>query len=280
MKKYIKLLIVFLLLPFIAFTQEDETKKEEVKEKLERPAFESSFIIDNPTNVVFSKKSLEVTMSHRFGTFNGGTNDLVGFWAPSNIRIAVSYALLERLTIGYGTTKFDRLQDFNWKYALLRQTRSNSMPVSVTYYGNFVVDARKPDGRFFVIQDRYSFFNQLIIAKRFSPNVSLQIAPSISHYNRITDNILDHDMFGLAFGGRIKVSPQTSLMFDYSQPLTDIEGMDIEPGFSFGLEFATSAHAFQLFATNLNGIVPQKNYMTNTNKDLLIGFNITRVYNF
>ena len=123
-------------------------------------------------------------MQHRFGTINGGDNDMAGFWAPSNIRIGLTYAIHERLTIGYGTTKSDRLQDFNWKVALLRQTRSNSMPISVTYYGNFTIDARKKD-KFSMIQDRYSYFNQVIIAKRFSPNFSLQIAPSVSHYNLV-----------------------------------------------------------------------------------------------
>jgi hypothetical protein len=63
------------------------------------------------------------------------------------------------------------------------------MPVSVSYYGNFTVDARKKDAtynggsRFTHLQDRYSNFHQLIIAKRFSPKFSAQIAPSVSHYN-------------------------------------------------------------------------------------------------
>jgi hypothetical protein len=56
------------------------------------------------------------------------------------------------------------------------------------------------------------------------------------------------------------------------------------PGISLGAEFATSGHAFQIFLTNFNGILPQQNYMKNTNdffdKGLLIGFNITRKYNF
>ena len=55
-----------------------------VKEKPERAAFESAFLIDNPTNVLFNKNTLEVTMAHRFGEF-GNTNDLVGFWGASNI---------------------------------------------------------------------------------------------------------------------------------------------------------------------------------------------------
>jgi len=283
MKNYIKLLLILLIVPFISFAQEDDTSKEKkVKERPERDAFESSNIIDNPTNVLLSKNALEVQMQHRFGLINGGTNDMAGFWAPSNIRIGLSYGIHERLTIGYGTTKFNRLQDFNWKVALLKQTRSNSMPVSVSYYGNFTIDARKKEN-FNLIQDRYSFFNQLIIAKRFSPNVSFQIAPSVSHYN-LVDPTIKNDLFAVAIGGRVKVSPQTSILIDYSQPITQFDTNQPKPGFSIGAEFATSAHEFQIFLSNYNGIVPQKNYMYNQydffKGDFLIGFNITRIYNF
>ena len=283
MKNYKILLLAFLMLPFIGFTQEDEVVvKEVVKEKLERRAFESSFIVDNPTNVLFNKNALEVTMQHRFGTINGGDNDMAGFWAPSNIRIGLTYAIHERLTIGYGTTKFNRLQDFNWKVALLRQTQSGSMPISVSYYGNFTIDARSKEN-FNMIQDRYSYFNQLIIAKRFSSKVSLQIAPSVSHYN-LVDPTMQNDMVSVSFGGRFKISPQTSILVDYSQPLTQFDANQPKPGLSIGTEFATSAHAFQIFLTNYDGLVSQKNYMYNQNDffkgDFLIGFNITRIYNF
>lgn len=282
MKNYKILLLAFLIIPFIGFAQEEEVKEEKVKERLERDAFESTNIIDNPTNVLLSKNALEVQMQHRFGLINGGTNDLAGFWAPANIRIGLSYGIHERLTIGYGTTKFNRLQDFFWKVALLRQTRSGSMPISVTYYGNFTIDARKKE-TFNMIQDRYSYFNQLIIAKRFSPNVSFQIAPSVSHYN-LVDKTMQNDLVSVAIGGRVKISPQTSILIDYSQPITQFDDNQPKPGFSIGAEFATSAHEFQIFLSNYNGIVQQKNYMFNQHDffkgDFLIGFNITRIYNF
>jgi len=274
------------MIPFCGFSQEDtkedDTTTEKVKEKLERRAYESSFIIDNPTNVLFNTNSLEVTMQHRFGTVNGGTNDLVGFWAYSNIRIGLTYAIHERLTIGYGTTKSDRLQDFNWKVGLLRQTQSSKMPVSVSYYGNFTVNAESKE-KFNNVQDRYSNFHQLIIARRFNTKFSASIAPSVSHYN-IVENTMRNDMVAMAIGGRYKISPNTALIVDYTQPLTKFLKDNPHPGISVGLEFATSAHAFQLFATNYNGLVSQKNIMFNGNDflngDILIGFNITRIYNF
>ena len=69
----------------------------------------------------------------------------------------------------------------------------------------------------------------------------------------------------IAFGGRYKISSQTSILVDYSQPITKFLKDNPHPGISIGVEFATSAHAFQLFATNYNGIVSQKNYMFNQN---------------
>ena len=259
MKNIKILLFVFLIIPLLAISQEKVTDTI-VKEKPERAAFESAFLIDNPTNVLFNKNTLEVTMAHRFGEF-GNTNDLVGFWGSANIRIALSYAVHDRLTIGFGTSKYKRYQDFNWKAALLRQTRSNKMPVSVTYYGNYVIDARSKNlGLFLNTEDRFSFFNQLIIARRFNPNLSLQIAPSISHYN-VVEKEMRNDMIAIAFGGRYKVSPQTSVIVDYSQPLTKFAKFNPSPGLSLGVEFGTSAHTFQLFITNNWGIVPQEKYV-------------------
>ena len=287
MRKYIIILAVLISSPFFVISQ--EKTKDSIVDKPERPAFESLTLIDNPTNVLFSKKTLEVQMQHRFGLVNGGTNDLAGFWAPSNIRMGLAYAIHDRLTIGFGTTKFDRLQDFNWKVGLLSQTRSDKIPVSVAYFGNFVIDARKKgNGLFPTKQSRYSYFNQLIIARRFSPKFSMQVAPSVSHYN-LVENRMRNDVVAVAVGGRYKISDQTSILLDYSHPfvhhLNDVKfDNDPKPGFSLGFEFATSAHAFQLFITNYNGIVPQKNYAQNVNDffegDFLFGFNITRNYNF
>ena len=140
MKIYKILLLALLILPLSIFSQDEVEEKKE--ERPERPAFESSFLIDNPTNVLFSKNTLEVQMSHRFGELNYDNNDLAGFWGASNIRIGLTYGLHDRVTIGFGTTKNKRYQDLNWKVAILRQTRSDKMPVSVSYYGNFGVDSR------------------------------------------------------------------------------------------------------------------------------------------
>jgi len=284
--KCIKIIFfAFSMLPLLVVSQ--EIKNDTVPDKPERPAFESSYIIDNPTDVLFSKNSMEIQIKHRFGLINGGENDLAGIWAPANIRLGLTYAFHDRWTVGFGTTKFNRLQDFSLKVGIFRQTRSDNIPVSISYYGSFVIDARKKE-LFKYDQDRFSFFHQIIIARRFSPDFSLQVAPSVSHYNLVA-NGLNNDVFGLAVGGRYKISPQTSVLVDYSHPFTNYPISDTldhnpKPGFSLGVEFSTSGHAFQLLISNYDGIVPQQNYVFNKHEffkgDFLIGFNITRVYKF
>lgn len=284
--KYIKLLLFALLIaPFLVISQ--GTKKDTIPDKPQRAAFQSSYIIDNPTNVLFTKNSMEMQIKHRFGLINSGEKDYAGIFGPSNIRLGLSYAVHDRWTLGFGITKFNLLQDFNLKVGILRQTRSDKVPFSVSYYGNFAIDTRDKES-FEFDQNRFSFFHQIIIARRFSPDFSLQIAPSLSHYNFVEYG-LKNDVYGLAVGGRHKISRQASILVEYSHPFTNHpinEGVDVnpKPGVSIGVEFATLGHAFQLIIANYNGIVSQKNYVFNQNDffkgDILIGFNITRVYKF
>ena len=273
------------VLPLWALSQGE--KKDTLPERPQRPAFSSSFIIDNATNVLNPKKSLEFQIKHRFGLVNTGQNDRGGLWGNSNIRLGLTYAVHNNWTIGWGTTKFDRLEDFNLKAAILRQTRSDKIPINISYYGNMAIDTRDKEN-FERGTDRISFFNQIIISRRFSPKFSLQVALSLSHYNFV-EYRMNNDVFGLAVGGRYKFSKQGSILADYSHPFThhlngEVLETDPEPGLSVGVEFATLGHAFQIIVSNLNGIVPQKNYVFNQNNffegDILIGFNITRIFRF
>lgn len=288
MKNYKILLFTFLIVPTLIFSQ--DKAKDSIVDKPERPAFESSYIIDNQTNVLLNKNTLEVMMQHRFGQIDED-NSLLGIYgAGTNIRLAVSYGILDWVTIGYGITKRNRVSDFSLKVGILEQTRSDRTPLSITYYGNMGIDGRSGDandGLFLTKQDRYSYYHQLIFARRFSSKISLQLSPMFSHFNAV-DNGFKNDRISIALGGRYKVSPQTSILLDFTLPLTvDIAGPDTgdydKPGLSIGAEFATSSHAFQIFLSNYTGIVQQYNNMKNVNEpftDFVIGFNITRNYNF
>jgi len=278
MKNIKIVLAIFLALPMVTLAQDKKTTK---KDKPQRPAFENTWLIDNPTARVFKKKTLQFDIQHRFGTVNG-TNDMLGIWAPANIRLGINYSFTDYLTIGVGTTKDNRLVDFNARVAILRQMRSDKIPITVTLYANTAIDTRLKEN-FDKNRQRYSSFLQLIFARRFNRLFSLQIAPSFSHYNIVNAGMRNNQL-SLEFGGKAKISPQTAIIAEYSQPVTQHDFGQPYAGYGLGVEFTTSSHVFQIFASNYKGVVPQKNYMFNQNQvgngDILIGFNITKIWNF
>jgi hypothetical protein len=287
MKLYKSIFIALFTLPMMLLAQEQKDTIATVQEdsiapvtevEYERAAFESTSLIENQTDRVFSKGTIEMIMNHRFGLVTG-TNDLIGIWAPANIRLAVNYSITDRITVGFGTTKDARLQDFCLKTALLKQTVNGKMPVSVTYYGNMSISAL-PKENFYHTSDRWSFFNQIIIAKRFSKVFSLQLAPSYSHYN-VVDAPMSNDLFAVEFGGRAKVTSTMSILLDVNQPFTSQE-IAPKSGFSIGTEFSTVGHSFQIFVSNYRGIINQQSNMFNQHEffegDFAIGFNISRTW--
>jgi hypothetical protein len=286
MKLYKKIFIAVFALPTMLLAQEQKDTTAVIVDSVapiveveyERPAFESTSLIENQTDRVYSKGTIEMIMNHRFGLVTGD-NDLLGIWAPSNIRLAVNYSITDRITVGYGTTKDYRLQDFSLKGAILKQTVNGKMPVSITYYGNWTISAL-PKENFYHTSDRWSFFNQIIIAKRFNKMFSFQIAPSYSHYN-VVDAPMYNDLFAIEFGGRAKVTSSMSILLDVNQPISSQDYVP-ESGFSIGTEFSTVGHSFQIFVSNYRGIINQQSNMFNQNEffegDFVIGFNISRTW--
>jgi hypothetical protein len=228
-------------------------------------------------------KTLEFIIQHRFGLLNSKEFDLGGLYAPSNIRIGINYTLSDRLQLGIGTTKNNKLQDLTWKFAILKQTRSGSIPLCITYFGDAAIDVRKniyPN-----VTNKISYYHELIFARKFSKRLSVQVAPSISHFNMV-DSLVKHDNLGLSFGARFKISDAAAITFEYNYNLTkqDDRVLTVKPNIGIGLEAATSAHVFQVFITTGQSIIGQHNMVYNSNDfgkmAFCIGFNMTRLWNY
>jgi hypothetical protein len=279
------------IIPILSLFLSPLFAQEETQEKTSDPVrntFTTETLIDNPTIATPYKGGLELQIQHRFSQIKN-ISDLYGIYGSANTRIGLNYGITDRLMIGAGTTKDYKLQDINWKYLILRQTENNSMPVSLSYYGNFVIDARAeedfgPSEDFKQIH-RLSYFTQLIVARKFSEKISAQIAPSVIYMNtvkRLSDTVGYKNLnFGLHAGFRANLFGNHSLMLEYDQLLTKQdtgEGLDQpKPNLAFGWEIGTATHSFQVFATNYNLIIPQYNYLYNGNTGgtYLFGFNIT-----
>ncbi len=292
-----------ILLPF-------EETPAPVKAKPVKNTFESIWILNNQTIFVPQKKSLEVDIQHRFGVVTNGYDDFWGFFAPSNIRLGVNYVPINKLNLGVGITKSNMLLDGNAKYSIITQT-PHKYPVSVSYYANMAYDTRKdPDGGIFKYNSqRFSFFHELLVARKISDKLSLQGGLSVSHQNSVdgyytkndsTGKVIFKDMkfdhFAFSFSGRYKITDVTSIMFDYDQPITKHATNNPNPNLSLGIEFYTGGHSFQFFLGNYSFMSPQRDNLFNHNApfgytdkttgkkvkggQFLIGFNITRLWNY
>ena len=308
MKKNTLIIILLLLISTISFAQEVATDSTGVteKDKPVRSPFESGYLIDAQTTVIPNAHTLEMVIQHKFGSTENGRSDLWGIYAPgSNIRLGLNYVPIKNVQIGIGITKKNMATDLNGKWTIFQQTRKNTFPVAIALYGNVAIDGRNisefESGQVrvgthvqlykkFQFPDRLSYFSQLIIGRKFTDWLSVQAGVSFTHYNSV-GVLYDHDKIGVHFNGRIKVSPQGSIIFNYDEPLKIKEISEQlewtnhpKPNAAIGYEISTSTHAFQIFIGTANGLLPQDNIMWNQNdykeQQFVIGFNITRLWGF
>lgn len=272
--------------------QAQDENMERKPSKPVRDAFKTNLIIDNQSALIPVKGTFEFDIQHRFGTVNNGYDDFYGIYAPSNIRLGFSFVPIENLQAGFGFSKQNLLWDFNAKYSLFRQGRDGGSPVFLTYFVNAAVDTR--DGDLFLnTSDRFSYFHQLIIARKINERLTLQAAGSLSHFNAVPAFInsdkeiegrMKNDHVAVALMGRVKLTEVMYFIVDYDQPVTKHLTDNPHPNISFGLELTSSSHSFQIFAGNYKNIVPQYSNVFNRNDyeqgEFLIGFNITRLWNW
>ncbi|HZX58684.1 MAG TPA: DUF5777 family beta-barrel protein [Mucilaginibacter sp.] len=290
-------LVIVLCAGYSNLMAQDTSKAAPVvkKKSYVKNTFDGNYIIDNQTVMVPIKGTFEFDIQHRFGTVYNGSSDLFGLFASANMRLAASYVPLTDLQVGLAASNEYMQADLNLKYAILKETKDGSMPVSITYYGNVVADTRKKDATtlFVTNSDRLSYFNQIIIARKVTDKFSVQVSPTYSHFNNLegyldaSGNVLPkmkNDNFSVAVAGRYKISDGSALIVNYDQPLTQNPMDNPRPNISFGIEMKTSGHDFEIFFGNYGSAEPQYNNFFNQNNyrkgQFLLGFNISRLWNF
>ncbi len=283
------LLTVFFALSALSLISQEEGTTNEKDKRPVKNMFESIWFIDNQTVIVPIQGTFEWDFHHRFGTLTTGYDDFYGIFAPSNIRMGLNYVPVENLMLGFGFTKERMMWDFMAKYSILRQGRSGGSPISLTYLGVAGVDTReKKNTEYTEATDRWSYFNQLMVARKLTDRISMQVAGNYNYFN-YADHEYDSEgelvgrmkntQLGMSILLRVKLNEVMSVISSYDFPFTNHDINDPEPSLGFGLEMVSSSHAFQIFVGNYKGIVPQINNVKNLNSDFLIGFNITRLWN-
>lgn len=229
---------------------------------------------------------LEFVISHRFGTLNGGINELYGL-DESQIRIALEYGLSDKINVGFGRSSFLKTLDGFVKYKILRQgTGSGTAPISLV---GLVSSTIKTGPTAFTVPGRgenkfthrmaYTF--QLLAARKVNSNFSVQLMPTLVHQNIVALNTQSNDILALGIGGRHKLTQRLAFNVEYYHQFTDHIGT--ENTLALGFDIETGGHVFQLHFTNTRAM-NNKGFITESKGtwgggDIHFGFNVSRVFN-
>jgi len=246
--------------------------------------FKSTRVINSQSVETLYKGSLDVRISHRFGRINSGAYNLFGL-DQSTVRLGLEYGLTDRITVGIGRSSYQKMYDSFFKMKVLQQTTGvSAFPFSVTWFSNVTSNTitRKADLYNMDIKYRYAFAHQIIIARKFSPSLSMQVAPIMIHRNLKEDG-KPNDAFAVAGGGRVRVTKRLSINADYVYRLKKYQYEPYTNSFSLGVDIETGGHVFQLHVTNSQGIVEEvfagRTEGSWSKGDIFYGFNISRQFN-
>lgn len=227
---------------------------------------------------------LDFRINHRFGALDGGFKEAFGL-DNAVTRIGFDYGLTNRLMIGVGRNTYLKESDAFFKVKIIRQTEDDRMPLSVSYFSSISAQGVKlvnqPAGLNYPFSNRLGFVNQLLIARKFSTKLSLQLMPTIVHNNFVLHAEEPNTIYAIGAGGRLKVSNRIALTAEYYYQA----GEKLENStnsLTLGIDIETGGHVFQLMLSNSTG-VSERAVITGTNErwekgQIHFGFNISRVF--
>ena len=252
--------------------------------------FKGTRLVNGHTIEQKAKGTLEFIFAHRFGRINSGLYELYGL-DDAYVRLGLDYGLTNNMSVSIGRNSVDKTLDGYLKYKLIRQSKGASVfPVSITALGGVAYKA-SPEKEFvpegFGNIDRLAYVTQLLIARKFGPNFSFQIAPTFIHKNAVDQRIESNDQVAVGFGGRYKLTKSVALTGEYYYRLNVEDTADGNPNpyyntAGIGIDIETGGHVFQIVLTNTRGLT-ERAFITETDGDLAagdihLGFNVTRTF--
>jgi hypothetical protein len=247
--------------------------------------FFSTRLLTGQSTEIMPKGGLDFRIHHRFSELKSGFGKLYGLDGSFSY-LSLEYGITKYMTIGFGRAN-DGYFNFIDKIKLLRQsTGEKSMPITLDYYVECAVDGQIYDlsikNKDF--NGRLSFTHQLIISRMFNSRLSVLLAPTFVHRNRVPAPGYENDLFALGIGGRFKIFNTFSLNAEYYY----VKGIKNLPGgkqyynpVSVGFDIQVASHVFQVMVTNTSRMI-EPSFLGETpgefSKSMRLGFNISQVF--
>lgn len=277
-----KLTLLLFLLPLLTFAQDDLLDGVEPaagKEKI-TSAFKALKIVNLESTKLAAKGDLYFVVAHRFGSVKDGFEGFYGL-DNANTQIKFIYGLTEGLHVSAARNQL--AYDFAAKYALFSQVK-DGFPVTIAGFNSMSINNTLKESLYpnLEFSDRLTYVGQLLISRKFSEKLSLELAPSIFHENFVDNPLQDNTQYAIGMGGRYKFSKRWSLNIDYAAHLNRAGNSVFNNPLSIGFDLETGGHVFQMHFTNSQGI-DEAGFLGRTtgdwNKgDVFFGFNLARVF--
>ena len=292
MPKALYILFLMLLPAFIYAQNLDSLMANETSDSIIKPAteytvatFKSTTISNGHSVETLPKGVMDFVINHRFGTLNGGVYEWFGL-DNATVRIAFDYGLTNDLMVGIGHASYDKQYDTYAKYKILKQSSGvRNMPITLDVLASLMVrTTRDPATQTYKtpFKDRLFTSFQILAARKFSNDFSLQFMPTLVHYNIVANSGLKNDIIALGIGGRHKITKMMAVNAEYYYNLPSTKLPGTNNSLCLGIDIETAGHVFQLIFTNGTGIAPRP-FITETvgdffKGDIHFGFNVHRAF--
>lgn len=249
--------------------------------------FKGQRLVNGQTIETIPGGDLQFIFAHRFGPLNSGIYEFFGL-DQAFVRIGLEYGISDRLGVGLGRNSVDKTVDTYLRYKVLRQsTGDQAIPVSVTAFGGAAVrlSPRNSDlPESLSVNERLAYTAQVLVARKLSPAVSLQVMPTLVHKNTVDQSIEINSNALIGMGGRVKVTKSMAVTAEYYHRLNEHSASPFHNPLGFGIDIETGGHVFQLVFTNARGLT-ERAFLTETigdffDGDIHFGFNVTRMFSF
>ena len=258
-------------------------EKDEPIRDIVTSTFKTTRIINGQSIENVGKGVLDFRILHRFGPLSDGGYNFFGL-DQASMRLGLDYGISRTLMVGVGRSTFDKQYDGFVKWRILSQTTGGiNFPFALSYAGTMIYKSLKnPTGLSYTPYetDRFTYAHQLILARKFNDAFSMQLTPTMVHYNLVASSTLPNDFYSLGIGLRQRISKRVNITSEYFYRYNKLDGY--HNSFSVGFDIETGGHVFQLHVTNSTGMT-ERTFINETTGEwgkgnLRFGFNLSRVF--
>lgn len=293
-KCLIRVLLLFVC-PFTLHAQDDLLSQIDSVPKNQKveAAFKSLKIVNLESTKLAAKGDFYFIVAHRFGFVKNGFDDFFGL-DNANTQLKFLYGVNNWLTVHLSRSGFQETYDLAAKYRLFSQGE-NDFPVTIVGFNSIAINTelKEKDYPKLKFENRLSYVTQLLISRKFSEKLSLELAPTIFHENTLRDILDESNMpispnpqnntqYAIGIGGRYKLAKRWSFNMDYAAHLNRASRSIYKNPLSIGFDLETGGHVFQMHFTNATAM-HEAGYLGQTTGDWSkgefgFGFNLVRVF--